>query len=44
MKSHLRDMGFKWNPFRKEWYGYGDRKVLEKTLQKNDVMIDVWEG
>lgn len=22
-KSHLRDLNFKWNPFRKEWYGYG---------------------
>ena len=22
-KSQLRDLKFKWNPFRKEWYGYG---------------------
>lgn len=32
LKSHLRDMNFKWNPFRKEWYGYGVPTELETLI------------
>ena len=29
-KSQLRDLKFKWNPFRKEWYGYGiESEILD---------------
>lgn len=33
IKSQLRDLNFKWNPFRKEWYGYGDRKDLLRLIK-----------
>ncbi len=32
LKSQLRDLNFKWNPFRKEWYGYGDIKSLSTLV------------
>jgi hypothetical protein len=35
IKSQLRDLNFKWNQFRKEWYGYGNEKEL-RTLIESD--------
>lgn len=32
LKSQLRDLNFKWNPFRKEWYGYGVSSELETLI------------
>lgn len=32
LKSHLRDLNFKWNPFRKEWYGYGNIRELKSLI------------
>ena len=32
LKSQLRDLNFKWNPFRKEWYGYGVSSELEPLI------------
>jgi hypothetical protein len=32
LKSQLRDLNFKWNPFRKEWYGYGNIKELTSII------------
>jgi hypothetical protein len=32
LKSNLRDLNFKWNPFRKEWYGYGDLHTLTQRV------------
>jgi hypothetical protein len=29
----LRDLKFKWNAFRKEWYGYGVKSDIEKALE-----------
>jgi hypothetical protein len=33
LKSQLRDLNFKWNPFRKEWCGYGEMKALLRLIQ-----------
>lgn len=33
-KSHLRDLKFKWNPFRKEWYGYGLESELNNLVRE----------
>jgi hypothetical protein len=32
LKSQLRDLNFKWNPFRKEWYGYGNMSELKSLI------------
>jgi hypothetical protein len=33
LKSQLRDLNFKWNPFRREWYGYGDMRNLQSLVK-----------
>lgn len=33
LKSQLRDLNFKWNPFRKEWYGYGNLHELRSLIK-----------
>lgn len=33
LKSQLRDLNFKWNPFRKEWYGYGNLHELKSLVK-----------
>jgi hypothetical protein len=33
LKSSLRDLNFKWNPFRKEWYGYGNIHELRSLIK-----------
>ena len=33
LKSKLRDLNFKWNPFRKEWYGYGNLHELKSLIK-----------
>ncbi len=33
LKSQLRDLNFKWNPFRKEWYGYGNLHELKSIIK-----------
>lgn len=33
LKSQLRDLNFKWNPFRKEWYGYGNLHELKSLIK-----------
>jgi pyruvate-formate lyase len=35
LKNTLKGLGFRWNKFRKEFYGYGKKQELEK-LFKND--------
>ncbi len=32
LKSQLRDLTFKWNLFRKEWYGYGNIHELKSII------------
>lgn len=43
VKFLLRELNFKWNNFRKEFYGYGDRKSIEKALAGTEYMIDLAE-
>lgn len=37
----LKELNFKWNRFRKEYYGYGSKERLEQILEGNDFLIEV---
>ena len=39
-KDILRNLGLKWNRFRREWQGYGKKDLLEKELQGFDATIE----
>jgi len=41
IRGVMRKMDFKWNKFRKEFYGYGCQKNLEKTLEGSDFKIEI---
>jgi len=32
-KKELRSRKFKWNPFRREWYGYGKKEELDEFIK-----------
>ena len=38
-KDKLRDLGLRWNRFRREWQGYGKKDLVAKELQGFEVMI-----
>lgn len=40
-KKRLRKLNFKWNKFRKEFYGYGERENLVLELEGLDCHIEV---
>lgn len=40
----LRQNKFKWNRFRKEWYGYGIKSEIESNLKKFNPSIEVLEN
>jgi Conjugal transfer protein TraD len=40
LKSQLRDLNFKWNPFRKEWYGYGNLHELKSIIKSTNGTIE----
>lgn len=40
LKSQLRDLNFKWNPFRKEWYGYGDMRNLQSLIKPTNGTVE----
>lgn len=40
-KSKLKDAGFKWNRFRKEYYGFGNRSEVQKLFQEAGCTIEV---
>lgn len=40
LKSRLRDLNFKWNPFRKEWYGYGNMTSLVRLTQPHGALVE----
>ena len=40
-KSHLRDLKFKWNPFRKEWYGYGLESDMWDLVKDNGGVVEL---
>jgi hypothetical protein len=43
IKTMLKNRKFKWNSFRGEYYGYGDREVLADSLKDYQVKIEVIE-
>jgi hypothetical protein len=40
IKKALKEMKFQWNRFRKEYYGYSNRKTLVLLLNGSDYQID----
>jgi hypothetical protein len=40
LKYQLRDLNFKWNPFRKEWYGYGNLHELKSIINSANGTIE----
>lgn len=40
LKSKLRDLNFKWNPFRKEWYGYGNLHELKSIIKSANGTVE----
>jgi hypothetical protein len=40
-KDQLKNLSFKWNPFRKEWYGYGNKTEFEKLFESYKIQIEV---
>jgi hypothetical protein len=44
LKSQLRDLNFKWNPFRKEWYGYGNLHELKSLIKPANGTIESCDG
>lgn len=44
LKSQLRDLNFKWNPFRKEWYGYGSIHELKSLIKPANGTIESCDG
>lgn len=44
LKSHLRDLNFKWNPFRKEWYGYGNLHELKLLIKPANGTVESCDG
>ncbi|CCB87786.1 conjugal transfer protein TraD [Simkania negevensis] len=39
-KDKLRNLGLRWNRFRREWQGYGKKDLLEKELREFGAMIE----
>jgi len=39
-KDTLRNLGLRWNRFRREWQGYGKKDLLEQELKKFGAMIE----
>lgn len=42
-KSTLKSLKFKWNPFRKEWYGLGKKEDIESIFKDQRVGMKVIE-
>ena len=41
VKNLLKEMNFKWNRFRKEYYGYGAKSEIEEKLNGADFTLEV---
>lgn len=41
IKSTLKKLKFKWNPFRKEWYGLGKREEIESIFKDCGVHVKI---
>ncbi|MBF5059710.1 conjugal transfer protein TraD [Candidatus Neptunochlamydia vexilliferae] len=44
IKGKLKNLGLRWNRFRKEWQGYAQKALVEKELQGLDVKIEAIDG
>ncbi|NGX50954.1 MAG: hypothetical protein K1060chlam2_00807 [Chlamydiae bacterium] len=42
-KAKLRDLGLRWNRFRREWQGYGNKEMIEKELKEFSPKIEAVE-
>ncbi len=40
VREKLKALKFKWNGFRKEYYGFGDKKEIEKLLSDTEAKIE----
>ena len=40
-KELMREMNFKWNSFRTEFYGFGNKEKIEKLIEHSDAKIEV---
>lgn len=41
LKTALREKRFKWNPWRKEWYGTGKKEEMDKILSGFDANVEI---
>jgi hypothetical protein len=41
VRDVLKKMNFRWNPFRKEFCGYGNQRELENLLKESDFSIEI---
>lgn len=41
-KSTLKNLKFKWNPFRKEWCGYGKKDEIESIFKDMAVKVEMY--
>lgn len=42
-KKEIRNSGFKWNKFRTEFYGHGNKSEIEPLLKNTDYKVEVIE-
>ena len=40
-KAFLKNKKFQWNPFRKEWYGFGNMEEIERILANKQAKIEI---
>ncbi len=40
IKTALKGLKFRWNAFRREWYGYGQKDQLEELLKASKATIE----
>jgi len=43
VKARLRQMGMKWNAFRREWCGYGKKEEIQQLLNRMNVHAQISE-
>ncbi|MCB1106600.1 MAG: conjugal transfer protein TraD, partial [Chlamydiia bacterium] len=39
-KDKLRDLGLRWNRFRREWQGYAKKETLEENLKEFGALVE----
>ena len=43
VKDKLKSLGFRWNKFRKEFYGYGNKNEIESIFNDTQCIVEVLE-